>query len=349
MISLAWPFMLALLPVPLLAWLLLPRAQRQQEGALRVPFFAALAGAGLAPAGRPPWLWLRLAVLSVIWTLLVVAAARPVLLGLPVALPVEGRDLMLVLDASSKMMASDVPREGPGTSRLEVAKGELEAFIATRGGDRLGMTVFSSEPFLLVPLTLDRKVLNELMLETSATGTSDPLATDSAVGDAIALGVKGLRQHPAEQRVMVLVVGSMSNAGSLAPSLAAEIARSEGVRIHAIGLASERYGMGEQPETAVPVLLDAGALRVVAETTGGKFFRARTAAEMRTALAEIGKLEPPPGVPDAFTPVTALFFWPLGAAVLLSLLFAAVLLLPDVARAPASEPHALPEPAGGEP
>lgn len=349
MISLAWPYMLALLPVPLLAWLVLPRAPHRQQGALRVPFFAALSGAGLTPAGRPPRVWLRLAALAVIWTLLVVAAARPVLIGVPIPLPMEGRDLMVVLDVSTRMAAKDVRREGPATSRLGVAQGELDEFVATRGGDRVGLVAFGLLSVIQVPLTLDRKAFRDLMLDTSVgMATAPGITADSAIGDGIGMGVKGLKEHSADQRVMVLVVGSLGNAGSLSARLAAEIARSEGIRIHAIGLGVDTPQPGA-PDAMQALPPDEEALKAAASTTGGRYFRARTAAEMRAALAEIGKLEPPPTAPSAFTPVTDLFFWPLGAAVLLSLALAALLQMPAGARPPVVEARAVPEPAGGAP
>ncbi|QRG06646.1 VWA domain-containing protein [Xanthobacter dioxanivorans] len=343
MISLQWPWMLALLPLPLLARLLLPRAPLRRDGALRVPFFAALAGAGVADAGSGAWRGVRLAVLALIFGLLVVAAARPVVLGAPVPLETDGRDVMLVLDVSLAMGANDLPRDGLPRERLRVAKAALETFIAARGGDRIGLVVFGNRAALQAPLTLDHGALRDLVNEATVGMANDPsVPGTSALGDGVGLAVRRLQGHQAEERILVVLSGSPGDAGSLSPLLAAEIARSEGMRIHAVGIASDALMPGASPPQMIPVYLDEKLLEGVATSSGGRYFRARSAEDATNALAEIDKLEPVKGASQYFTPVTSLYYWPLGAAIGLSLLFAFVLLLPGLGRRPLAA-------AGGEP
>lgn len=165
----------------------MPRAPLRRDGALRVPFYAALATAGIADAGGGTWRWLRLAMLALIWILLVVAAARPVILGASVPLETDGRDVMLVLDVSPAMGAADIPREGSPTERLRVAKAALDAFVATRGGDRIGLVVFGNRATLHTPLTLDHGALRDQVRETVVGMASTPPSPASRWATARAL------------------------------------------------------------------------------------------------------------------------------------------------------------------
>lgn len=335
MIVLQWPLALALLPLPLLVRLLMPAVPLRRDGALAVPFFAALAQAGAVDAGRRGRRILRLALMSLVWALLVLAAARPALEGAPLPVETEGRDLMLVLDVSISMAAPDIPVAGaPPSERLRAAKLALDAFIAERPGDRIGLVLYGTRAVLQAPLTLDHRTLRALLSEATPGMANDPrMGGDSALGDGIGLALKRLRERRAEDRFLVLVAGSAGDSGALSPMLAAEIAKAEGIRIHSVGVASDATLPGIP--RAIPLYLDETLVGEVTNAAGGDYFRARTAEDIEGALAEIGRREPVKGAAQYFTPVTALFYWPLGAAVSLSLLFAGLLLLPRGRRASA--------------
>lgn len=326
MIALQWPYMLVLLPLPLLARLLLPRAPDAKAGALRVPFFTALVPAGTAAAGRRRSM-VRLAVLSFIWTLLVIAAARPVYVGRPVAIPVEGREIMLAMDLSASMSARDLGRSRVPQDRLQVVKAVADDFIARRSGDRVGLILFSSHAYIQAPLTLDRSVVRRLLAEATIGMTGG----NTAIGDAIGLAVKTLRARPAEDRVLVLLTDGANTTGVLEPMEAAAIAAKEKVRIHTIGVG----GGGDAQSylhsaTANPSAdLDEHALEQIAAITGGKYFRARDDRGLAAIYADIDRLEPVAGEPQYLRPSSALFYWPLGAALVTSFAFAAALLIPS--------------------
>ncbi|MFS8037688.1 VWA domain-containing protein [Xanthobacter sp. AM11] len=336
MITLQWPAMLGLIPLPLIVYLLLPRVPERRAGALTLPFFAALAGAGLVAGSRPRRLWGRLAALGAIWLLLVLAAARPVHEGVPVPVAVEGRDVMLAVDLSGSMTQKDMLENGRPTDRIEMLKAVVNRFIAGRAGDRVGLVLFGAAAFLQAPLTLDHDTVRALLDEA----TPNKRDRGNAIGDAIALGVKALRVRPSEQRVLVLAADGASNSGILRPLLAAEVARNEQVRIHAIGVGPEAPGGTSDGMPGASAPLDEETLKAVAALTGGQYFRARDGAELKAAYAAIGQLEPAAGAPLSFRPVTVLFQWPLGAALVLSLLVAAILLRPR--RMPPLEPGEAP-------
>jgi Ca-activated chloride channel family protein len=214
------------LPLPLLVAWFLPRAPEMQGTALRVPFYAALsriAAGRQAPASRRR---LLLAVLA--WVLLVCAAARPQFAGPPVRLLVTGRDLLLAVDISGSMETEDMQLGERVTDRLTAVKAVAGAFIEQRQGDRLGLILFGDQAYLQTPLTFDRETVRTLLNE-AAIGLA---GKSTAIGDAIGLAVKRLRERPAENRVLILLTDGANTSGSVDPLKAADLAAREGVRIY---------------------------------------------------------------------------------------------------------------------
>ncbi|MDI4658862.1 vWA domain-containing protein [Xanthobacter autotrophicus] len=323
MITLQWPFVLALLPLPFLVRLLLPRAPERRAGALRLPFFAELARAGLVADGRPRFSRLRLAALAFIWTLLVVAAARPVYVGTPVAIPVEGREMMLAVDLSASMLSPDLAQSGLPANRLQVVKRVADDFIARRTGDRIGLILFSTRAYVQAPLTLDRNVVRQLLAEASIGMTG----RNTSIGDAIGLAVKTLRDRPAKDRVLILLTDGANTSGVLEPAEAAAIAAKENVRIHTIGVGADGLDFVPGAPMNPSGDLDEDALKTIAGLTGGQYFRARNDKGLAAIYADIDRLEPVAGDPQYVRPTIALFYWPLGAALASSFLLSALLLM----------------------
>jgi len=332
MISFQWLWVFLILPLPLLARALLPPAPTPKAGALKVPFFRELAAAGLiTPRGAGPR-WGRLALLSLIWLLLVTAAARPTYVGPPVPVPVEGRDLMLAVDLSGSMARQDFAVGGIPMDRLSVVKSVADQFIARRAGDRVGLILFSTRAYVQAPLTFDRNVVRELLASSSIGMTGQ----ETAIGDAIGLAIKTLRNRPADQRVLVLLTDGANTAGMLDPIQAAALAAREQVKIYTIGVGSDPRALNPFLLN-VPSEIDEDALRKIADITGGHYFRARDVVALAGIYADIDRLEPVAGDPLYLNATTALFQWPLGAALALSLLLGAGLLLPARATSRATD------------
>ncbi len=183
-VEFAWPWLFAALPLPLLSWWLLPRAAQAPTVALRVPFLALLAQSGVLRAGARPAAWRRwLAIVG--WVLLVVAAARPQLLGETIQLPVTGRSLMLAIDLSGSMANDDMLIAGRQVSRATAVKLLASDFVQRRVGDRLGLILFGRAAYLQAPLTLDRRTVSTLLGEAQV-GLA---GKETAIGDAIGLAV----------------------------------------------------------------------------------------------------------------------------------------------------------------
>lgn len=287
----AWPWMLAALPLPLLARWWLPPARDADVPALRLPQAEArlhvVPGLAGAIRGRGfPWL------LFIAWALLCVAAARPQKLGPVQAPPQSGRDLMLAVDLSGSMEEADMELGGRVVDRLTAAKAVLADFLDRRASDRVGLIMFGQRAYAVAPLTLDRESVRK-QLRDAEVGMA---GRETAIGDAIGLAVKRLRTQPAEHRVLILLTDGENTAGTLTPQKAAELAQAEQVRIHAIAFGGDGaemsvFGM-RIPVPGMASGIDENTLREVASTTGGQFFRARDTQSLAGIYAEIDKLEP---------------------------------------------------------
>jgi Ca-activated chloride channel family protein len=309
--------MLAALPLPLLA-LLLPAATEAAPPALRFPFFNALrATLGGSRSQRPR---LRLAIAALAWLLLVIAAARPQSVGETVHLPVTGRSIMLAVDLSGSMQTPDMRSGGQAVSRLAAVKEVAGGFIQHRAGDRLGLILFGDEAYVQVPLTLDRNTVRTL-LDEAQIGLA---GQQTAIGDAIGLAIKRLRDEPVKNRVLILLTDGASNAGNVEPLKAADLAAREGVRIYTIGVGADEtvvqgpFGM----QQLVGSDLDEDTLKAIAQKTGGRYFRAADVAMLTQIYASLDKIEPVSKDAQTWRPVEELYSWPLSAALLLSVLIA---------------------------
>ena len=327
MIHFEWLWLFLALPLPLLARWLLPRADATVEAALRVPGLDAFALKSPTPVIRhlPKRSRLWLGVLA--WLLLVTAAARPVWLGDPIDLPVSGRDLMLAVDLSGSMQTPDFVINDQQVNRLDAIKHIAGQFIDQRVGDRLGLILFGSQAYLQTPLSFDRNTVHQ-MLDEAAIGLA---GEQTAIGDAIGLAVKRLRNQPPGNRVLILLTDGVSNAGELSPLKAAQLAAKAGVTIYTIGIGADSMQVPSLFGTQTVNLngdLDEDTLRAIAKTTGGRYFRARDTAELNQIYGVLDKLQPVDQQTQTFRPRTTLFYWPLGA----SLLLATLIVLPVTRR-----------------
>jgi Ca-activated chloride channel family protein len=314
----AWPWLLLALPLPWLVRMLLPPA-RSTEAALKVPYgerLDAIRGStGAARVGgirALPW---------IAWALLCVAAARPQELGAVARPPQAGRDRMLAVDLSGSMSDEDMALGGQSVDRLTAAKAVLADFLDRRSGDRVGLLVFGDKAYVLTPLTPDLDSVRS-QLDDSVVGLA---GRATAIGDAIGLAVKRLHaQTASKQHVLILLTDGVSNAGMLDPIKAAELARDEGVRIHAIAFGGE----GESLSVfGIPLHMPGGdddtdlaTLQRIASLTGGKAFRARDTRELAGIYAEIDRLEPVKRAGQAVRPRIERYPWPLGLALACGLL-----------------------------
>jgi len=280
--------------------------------ALRVPAiadFSVVAESARTAAGSRAAFWLAF----LAWLLLLLAAMRPEWLGEPIEIPVSGRDLMLAVDLSKSMQEVDFILGGQRVDRLTATKKVVGDFIDRRVGDRVGLILFGTQAYLHVPLTFDRATVKQMLYE-SVIGLAGP---STAIGDAIGLAVKRLRNNDSKDKVLILITDGANTAGAIEPERAAELAAQAGLTIHTIGIGADEIMVRRlfgsfrfNPSKD----LDEKTLRAIAEKTGGKYFRARDIQELETIYDEIDKLEPVERGGEHFRPTTALYPWPLAAA-----------------------------------
>ncbi|KGE04230.1 VWA domain-containing protein [Pseudohaliea rubra] len=323
MIELLWPWALALAPLPLLLRALLPpRAQR--HAALRVPFslpWRGLEGATGGSDGRRGPLLL----LAIVWLGLLSGLARPTWIGEPVVLPNEGRDLMLAVDISGSMRVEDMRVDKQLVRRIDAVKAVGGQFVERRRGDRVGLILFGSRAYVQSPLSHDTRTVDRFLQEAQIGFAGQ----ETAIGDALGLAVKRLRDRPTESRVLVLLTDGQDTASSVDPLEAAALAASLEIRVHTIGIGADsltvpgmlgsRFGSRRVNPSAD---LDEATLEAIARRTGGRYFRARDPQELATIYREIDRLEPVETDTATFRPRRSLQHWPLALAVLASFLLA---------------------------
>ncbi len=316
MFEFAWPWIFILLPLPWLMRLILPAAD-SGEPALKVSYLSDLEGLARRRARVNLPGWRQQAPFVVLW-LLLTAAARPEWLGEPLPIAASSRDLLVAVDVSGSMDFPDMHWQGEDVSRLNLVKHLLGDFLEGREGDRVGLILFGSQAYLQAPLTFDRRTVRT-WLDEARIGIA---GKNTAIGDAIGLALKRLRQRPAQSRVLILVTDGANNAGQIDPLTAARLAAEEGVKIYPIGIGADPEQTGSLGILGVnPSLdLDEPALKAIAEATGGQYFRARDGEELEAIKQTLDKLEPVEQQPTQARPAQALYSGPLALALILSML-----------------------------
>lgn len=220
--------------------------------------------------------------------LLIVALARPQSSSTNSTSNIEGIDIVMAMDVSGSMLARDLKPD-----RLTAAKNVASDFVKDRPGDRMGLVIFSGETFTQVPLTTDHGVMLNMLAEMK-NGLIDD---GTAIGDGLATAISRLKDSEAISKVVILLTDGMNNAGSVDPYTAAEMAKLFGVRVYTIGVGS--YGTAPYPVQTpfgtqmqqMKVEIDEKLLTTIANSTGGKYFRATNNQKLDEIYAEIDKLE----------------------------------------------------------
>jgi len=312
MFELSYPFLLALLPAPLIVWWFMP-PYREQAVSVRVPFLDRLAEATGASPRRGGVVRrrsvLQMALAPIIWALLVLAMARPQLVEPPIVKTESARDLMLAIDLSGSMAARDMFDEAGGRiARLDAAKSVIGDFIERREGDRIGIIVFGTEAFVQTPFTRDHDLVRTL-LEQLQPAMAGP---QTMLGDGVGLTIKAFEQSEATDRVLVLLTDGSDTGSRVPPRKAAEIAATREITIHTIAV-GDPAAVGEAE-------MDLETLDAMADATGGTAFRADDRDQLDDIYRQIDALTPEEIEATSYRPTRPLFHWPLGFALGLVLL-----------------------------
>ena len=303
-------WLLAIAALPLLLWI----RGRRRVPVLLVPFAAAWHRPSLASFSRWP---VMLAFLGLV--LLVAALARPQHVEDKREVRSQGYDIMLAIDLSGSMLAEDYEKGGERLNRLQAIKPVIQAFINDRPNDRIGIVVFSGRAYTLAPLTFDHEWLAR-QTERLKIGL---IEDGTAIGDGLGVALTRLEQAKRESggkrsgAFIVLLTDGANNRGTLTPEQATDLARSRGVPVYTIGA-------GKDGIVPFPVFddkgnkigyrrlmadLDEGALRAIADATGGHFFRAADTDTVESAFKAIDRAQKIEFQAKSYLITTELFYW----------------------------------------
>lgn len=237
-------------------------------------------------------------------TLIVIAIARPRSSEQMERVDTEGIDIILAMDVSTSMLARDLTPD-----RINASKDIAIEFIAQRPSDRMGIVVFAGESFTQCPLTTDRATLINLMKEVQ----TDLIEDGTAIGNGLATAIARMKDSDAKSRVVILLTDGVNNRGEISPQTAAEIAKTYGVRVYTIGVGKE--GTAPYPVMTpwgveiqnVQVEIDEALLSQIAESTGGRYFRATDNTKLAEIYGEINKMEKVRTTVDSFPVYKELF------------------------------------------
>ncbi|MDC0178288.1 VWA domain-containing protein [Woeseiaceae bacterium] len=328
--SLAWPWVLLALPLPLLVKAILSPVTEAQEAGLKVPNFRGFAVLTSRPGSEQLLNW-RVWIAIIAWALLVLAAARPERIGDEFDVPLSGRNLMLAVDLSGSMDAKDFELANRRVDRLTATKAVASDFIERRKGDRIGLILFGERAYLQVPLTLDRETVNILLMEAFIGLAGEK----TAIGDAITLAVKRIHEQDAvgDEQVLILLTDGANTAGEIDPIKAAELAQQIGLRIYTVGIGAEQMMVssitGRLRSVNPSTDLDEKTLIRIAELTGGQYFRAKDTVGLQSIYRLLDEIEPVAEPEAGFKPVKSLYYWPLGGAFVLTVFLCVMNLLQE--------------------
>lgn len=290
MMTLAQPLWLLLMPLLLAALWFVARRNAQQDvpGAnamvLLHPDLSPVPEEKNSLSATARWqLWLNAAALIS----LLLALAQPQRIGELIPEAPEGREIVMLIDTSKTMSIEDFEVDGQRKDRLSVLKAVVNKFVEERQGDRFGVIVFGSTAATMVPPTFDRDLLNGMVNQVQVGIAGD----NTALGDAIGLSLKQLRERQALRPVLILFSDDTdNNAGDMKPSESVELAKRMGVAIYTVQIGRDIYAEGRVINNQIKSVVEPN-LQQIAALTGGQFYRADSGASLQQVVADIGKLE----------------------------------------------------------
>jgi Mg-chelatase subunit ChlD len=312
-LTLAYPWLLLALPLPWLVrrWL---APYEESRTAVRIPTLQRLArltgqrpATGAVVAART---WTQRGLIVFAWFVIILTIARPQWIGTPMTRTVPSRDLLLAVDLSGSMATTDfTDTTGQQVDRLTAVKQVLDDFLTRRAGDRVGLILFGAAAFVQVPFTEDLELCRTL-LDEAQVGMAGP---QTAVGDAIGLAITVFERSALDEQVLILLTDGNDTGSKVPPERAADIARDKAITVHTVAVGD--------PEAAGEEQLDEDALKAIATTTGGQFYRAGDRAELEGIYGELDALGTRELEKMTHQPQTDLFHWPLALFLTIGVLY----------------------------
>ncbi|SHK10545.1 Ca-activated chloride channel family protein [Reichenbachiella agariperforans] len=306
----AFPWALTALPLPLLVYWILPSLHMRSAALLLPTYHKAVEYTGQKPRKsafvkrRGFFSWL---ILMMIWCLLVAAMVNPQLVGQPEMKIKTSRSFLIVADISFSMAKDDWKIEGKKARRWDAVKDVMHDFIKKRKGDRMGLVFFGTNAYIQAPFTPDLETVDQ-MLEEADVGMAGQM---THVGKAINKGLEMFENDTIKSKVMLLLTDGIDAGDGVLPLDAADMARKDSVMIYTLGIGTPGHGGSD---------LDERTLQQIAEMTGGHYFLAKDEERLKEIYTELDKLEPMEYEEAQNKPITRLYPYPLGIALVIVLL-----------------------------
>ncbi|QBY06026.1 VWA domain-containing protein [Thalassotalea sp. HSM 43] len=312
MLEFAYPWAFVLLVIPVVIFWLAP-AHKERKHSVQIPYFVRLVDV----TGETPQTGaviisrkvLQRIIVALTWLCLVVAMAKPEIIGAPITQEKSARDLMIAVDLSGSMSVEDFTNEQQQTvNRLAAVKRVLQEFVQNREGDRLGLILFGDAPYLQAPFTDDIDTWMTLLNESDI-GMAGP---STAFGDAIGLAISVFENSATENRVLIALTDGNDNGSKVPPVDAAKVAAAYNIKIYAIAI-GDPSAVGEEK-------VDMDVINNVADITGGKSYQALNRAELEQVYQQIDELEPQLFDSLSYRPRRSVHFYPIALLAIVYLL-----------------------------
>lgn len=327
MISFAHPWCFLLLILPVLAYFFLPQVKGQKADALKIPFItdlqsiAANAGGAFGATSFKIRRLIQLILLSFSWFLICLALARPQIIGAPLPIKNNGRDILLVLDISTSMNEHDFVYNQRYYDRLSAVKFVVDKFIDARSEDRIGLVLFGTRAYLQAPLTYDKQAVKEILRNAEA----GMAGNSTSIGDAIGVALKNLANEKPDDKIIILLTDGENNDGKLSLPEAIKLAKEENIKVYTIGAgADEKSFFGGFFSVPLHSGLDEKSLKALAAETKGQYFRAKDVDSLHQIYQQIDKLEPSEKEERFVREVKELYYIPAFVALLILGIFFAL-------------------------
>jgi len=303
-----WVFWL--LPLPILITLLIPPLRKQVSGLIGPFYFRSLKISGQKPK-KSSWISRRNViqkiVLSFVWIALVTALASPQFVGKSELKIKTARSFLVACDISFSMDTRDWISGNRRLSRWEAVKKVMGTFMDQRKSDQLGLIFFATNAYLQAPLTNDLGVVRWMLDETEV----GMAGQTTGLGNPIGMGIDVFKRDSLNvKKVMLLLTDGVDSGSDIAPLDAANLARKDSITIYTLGIGS--------PSSSD---LDENTLKDIANVTGGQYFRAIDQVQLKQAYATLNELEPIEYEEESYKPITLLYYYPLGFALAITLVY----------------------------
>ncbi|MCH7228124.1 VWA domain-containing protein [Haloferula sp. A504] len=311
-----------LLLLPLVVLLLLRRG-RGAEAALSFSSLSILVSLGGKVRRTAFSIGVPLLMLALIPAIL--GMARPVWRNEYQARTASGIDIVVALDVSLSMSIDDFFRpDGRPLRRMDAAKAVVRDFIQGRPDDRIGLVIYSGQPYISGPITLDHEWLLKKLKEVRLDILEEQ---GTAIGSAIAASADKLNARDSKSRIIVLITDGASNSGKLSPVEAAELSKKLGIKIYTVAIGTKEGRVSRGIQRFPRQEFDLPTLRKIASLTGAEHYWAQNVAELADTFETIDRLEKSESEPNTVIDDTELFTWFVAAAGLMALFGALVLIL----------------------